>query len=46
MTTPIPGVSAFRPLVAGDRTVSPGDAVRRLLQRVGLGPCHKETDAA
>jgi uncharacterized protein (DUF1800 family) len=46
MTTPMLGASASGPLVAGDRTVSQGDTVRRLLQRVGLGPRRDELDAA
>ena len=40
------GTSAFRPPAVGDRTVSEGEAVRRLLQRVGLGPRRDELDAA
>ncbi len=40
------GTSAFRPSAVGDRTVSEGEAVRRLLQRVGMGPRRDELDAA
>jgi uncharacterized protein (DUF1800 family) len=39
-------IAPSRPLVSGDPTVSEGETVRRLLQRVGLGPRRDELDAA
>jgi uncharacterized protein (DUF1800 family) len=39
-------IAPFRPKVTGDPAVPDGETVRRLLQRVGLGPRRDELDAA